>query len=119
VFQGGVVAYSNAVKQALLGVSQDLLTTHGAVSQPVVEAMARAARERLNCDWAIAVSGIAGPGGGSAEKPVGLVHLALAGPDGCEAWVQHFGERRGREAIQRMSVIRGLDRLRLRLLAQV
>ena len=119
VFQGGVVAYSNAVKQALLGVSQDLLTAHGAVSQPVVEAMARAARERLNCDWAIAVSGIAGPGGGSAEKPVGLVHLALAGPDGCEAWVQHFGERRGREAIQRMSVIRGLDRLRLRLLAQV
>ncbi len=50
---------------------------------------------------------------------MGLVHLALAGPDGCEAWVQHFGERRGREAIQRMSVIRGLDRLRLRLLAQV
>ena len=48
-----------------------------------------------------------------------LVHLALAGPDGCEAWVQHFGERRGREAIQRMSVIRGLDRLRLHLLAQV
>ena len=119
VFQGGVVAYSNAVKQAVLGVSPDLLTAHGAVSQPVVEAMARAAREKLSCDWAIAVSGIAGPGGGSAEKPVGLVHLALAGPDGCEAWVQHFGERRGREAIQRMSVIRGLDRLRLRLLAQV
>lgn len=50
---------------------------------------------------------------------ISLVHLALAGPHGCEAWVQHFGERRGREAIQRMSVIRGLDRLRLRLLAQV
>ena len=119
VFQGGVIAYSNAVKQGLLGVSPDLLSTHGAVSQPVVEAMALGARERLNCDWAIAVSGIAGPGGGSAEKPVGLVHLALAGPHGCEAWVQHFGERRGRAAIQRMSVIRGLDRLRLRLLAQV
>ena len=54
----------------------------------------------------------------NAEKPLGLVHLALAGPDGCEAWVQHFGERRGREAIQKMSVIRGLDRLRLCLLAQ-
>jgi nicotinamide-nucleotide amidase len=93
--------------------------THGAVSQPVVEAMALGARERLNCDWAIAVSGIAGPGGGSAEKPVGLVHLALAGPHGCEAWVHRFGERRGRAAIQRLSVIRGLDRLRLRLLAQV
>ena len=119
VFQGGVIAYSNAVKQGLLGVSTDLLMTHGAVSQPVVEAMARGARERLNCDWAIAVSGIAGPGGGSAEKPVGLVHLALAGPHGCEAWVHRFGERRGRAAIQRLSVIRGLDRLRLRLLAQV
>ena len=119
VFQGGVIAYSNAVKQGLLGVSTDLLMTHGAVSQPVVEAMALGARERLNCDWAIAVSGIAGPGGGSAEKPVGLVHLALAGPHGCEAWVHRFGERRGRAAIQRLSVIRGLDRLRLRLLAQV
>ena len=119
VFQGGVIAYSNAVKQGLLGVSPDLLTTHGAVSEPVVEAMAHGARERLDCDWAIAVSGIAGPGGGSAEKPVGLVHLALAGPHGCEAWAQHFGERRGRAAIQRLSVIRGLDRLRLRLLAQV
>ena len=119
VFQGGVIAYSNAVKRGLLGVSPDLLTTHGAVSQPVVEAMAQGVRERLNCDWAIAVSGIAGPGGGSAEKPVGLVHLALAGPHGCEAWVQRFGERRGRAAIQKLSVIRGLDRLRLRLLAQV
>ncbi|AII47784.1 damage-inducible protein CinA [Synechococcus sp. KORDI-52] len=119
VFQGGVVAYSNDVKQGLLGVSPDLLVTHGAVSEPVVEAMARGVRERLECDWAIAVSGIAGPGGGSVEKPVGLVHLALAGPHGCETWVQHFGERRGRAAIQRLSVIRGLDRLRLRLLAQV
>jgi len=119
VFQGGVIAYSNAVKQGLLGVSTDLLMTHGAVSQPVVEAMALGARERLNCDWAIAVSGIAGPGGGSAEKPVGLVHFALAGPHGCEAWVHRFGERRGRAAIQKLSVIRGLDRLRLRLLAQV
>ena len=118
-FHGGVIAYSNAVKQSLLGVSPDLLTIHGAVSQQVVEAMAWGARERLDCDWAIAVSGIAGPGGGSAEKPVGLVHLALAGPHGCEAWVHHFGERRGRVAIQKLSVIRALDRLRLRLLAQV
>ena len=119
VFQGGVIAYSNSVKQGLLGVPPDLFAIHGAVSQPVVEAMALGARERLDCDWAIAVSGIAGPGGGSVEKPVGLVHLALAGPHGCEAWAQHFGERRGRAAIQRMSVIRGLDRLRLHLLAQV
>lgn len=118
VFIGGVIAYSDAVKRQLLGVPADLLEAHGAVSAPVVSAMAEGARQRLGCDWALAVSGIAGPGGGSAEKPVGLVHMALAGPRGCVAWAHRFGDRRGRDAVQRLSVIRALDRLRVQLLAQ-
>ncbi|MDA0257808.1 MAG: competence/damage-inducible protein A [Cyanobacteria bacterium] len=118
VFQGGVIAYSNAVKQALLGVPLDLLEDHGAVSDPVVAAMAEGARKRLGTDWAIAISGIAGPGGSSVQKPVGLVHLGIAGPDGCVASAERFGDRRGRAAVQQLAVIRSLDRLRLRLLSE-
>ena len=118
VFEGGVIAYSNAVKQQLLGVPQDVLDRHGAVSEQVVIAMAQGVRQRLACDWGVAISGVAGPGGGTADKPVGLVHLAVAGPDGCEAWVERFGARRGRLAVQQLTVIRALDRLRLRLLAR-
>ena len=118
VFQGGVIAYSNAVKQALLGVPLDLLEDHGAVSDPVVAAMAEGARKRLGTDWAIAISGIAGPGGSSVQKPVGLVHLGIAGPDGCVASAERFGDRRGRAAVQQLAVIRSLDRLRLRLISQ-
>ena len=118
VFAGGVIAYSNAVKQRQLGVPSDLLDRHGAVSDAVVMAMAEGVRDRLETDWGLAVSGIAGPGGGSDEKPVGLVHVAVAGPDGCEAAALRFGDRRGRGAVQQLTVIRALDRLRLRLLAQ-
>ena len=118
VFAGGVIAYSNAVKQRQLGVTSDLLERHGAVSDAVVMAMAEGVRDRLETDWGLAVSGIAGPGGGSDEKPVGLVHVAVAGPDGCEAAALRFGDRRGRGAVQQLTVIRALDRLRLRLLAQ-
>ena len=118
VFQGGVIAYSNAVKQSLLAVPADVLADHGAVSEPVVRAMASGIRDRLGTDWGVAVSGIAGPGGGSEDKPVGLVHWAVAGPDGCEAIHECFGPRRGRHAVQQLSVIRSLDRLRLRLLSR-
>jgi len=79
-FPGGVVTYSNGEKVRRLGVDPQLIDRHGAVSQVVVEAMARGARRELSADWALAVSGIAGPEGGSDEKPVGTVHLALAGP---------------------------------------
>ena len=116
VFLGGVIAYSNAVKQGLLSVNPQLIETHGAVSDPVVTAMAEGVRKIVGSDWAVAVSGVAGPGGGSLDKPVGLVHLAIAGPDGCVAAAERFGGRRGRDAVQQLSVIRGLDRLRLRLL---
>ena len=118
VFAGGVIAYSNAVKQQLLDVPADLLERHGAVSDPVVAAMAEGVQRRLGTDWSIAVSGIAGPGGGTDAKPVGLVHLAICGPDGCVATAERFGDRRGRGAVQQLTVIRALDRLRRRLLAQ-
>jgi nicotinamide-nucleotide amidase len=81
-FRGGVVAYSNDLKTSLLGVPAATIERHGAVSEETVRAMAEGARERLGCDLALATSGIAGPGGGSPEKPVGLVHIALAHPGG-------------------------------------
>ncbi len=85
VFRGGVVAYSNAVKEAELGVSLDLLEAHGAVSAEVARAMAEGARARLDADVAVSVTGVAGPDGGTAEKPVGLVYLHAVGPGGDEA----------------------------------
>ena len=116
VFLGGVIAYANAVKQALLGVPAALLESHGAVSDPVAMAMAEGARRATGATWAIAVTGIAGPAGGSAEKPVGLVHLAIAGPDGCSSEGVRFGSSRGRAWIQRLTAGEALHRLRSRLL---
>ncbi len=81
-FAGGVVVYSNELKQALLDVPADLLARHGAVSPEVAAAMAAGARERLGADVAVSVTGIAGPGGGSEEKPVGLVYLHVSSPAG-------------------------------------
>jgi nicotinamide-nucleotide amidase len=77
-FECGWVSYSNAAKSALLGVDPALIAVHGAVSEPVVLAMAEGALQRAGVDLAVAVTGIAGPGGGTATKPVGLVWLALA-----------------------------------------
>jgi competence/damage-inducible protein CinA-like protein len=84
-FLGGVVAYANAAKTALLGVPDDLLAAHGAVSDPVARAMADGARTRFGADVAVATTGISGPGGGTAEKPVGLVYVALAADAGAHA----------------------------------
>jgi nicotinamide-nucleotide amidase len=112
VFLGGVIAYANAVKQALLGVPAAMLESHGAVSDPVACAMAEGARRATGATWAIAVTGIAGPGGGSAEKPVGLVHLAIAGPDGCTSEGVRFGASRGRAWIQQLTAGEALHRLR-------
>ncbi|HEX5971372.1 MAG TPA: competence/damage-inducible protein A [Gemmatimonadaceae bacterium] len=77
VVRGGVIAYANDVKRSLLGVEADVLDAHGAVSEPVVRAMASGARRLMGVDASLAITGIAGPGGGSAEKPVGTVWLAL------------------------------------------
>lgn len=87
-FLGGVVSYSNEAKASLLGVSQETLNTRGAVSRETVIEMARGARKLFNADIAVSVSGIAGPGGGTEDKPVGTVWIGLATPGGEEA--RHF-----------------------------
>ena len=115
VFLGGVIAYANRVKQTLLGVPAELLERHGAVSDPVACAMADGARRISGSTWALAVTGIAGPGGGSDTKPVGLVHIALSGPDGTDSEAVRFGSSRGRAWIQTLTVGEALDRLRRRL----
>ena len=79
-YRGGVISYSNQLKVELLGVPADALERHGAVSEPVALAMASGARERLGVDYALSVTGVAGPGGGTASKPVGLTYVAVAGP---------------------------------------
>lgn len=86
VVMGGVVAYSNASKTALLGVPAELVEAHGAVSEPVAAAMADGARARFGADVAVATTGIAGPGGGSPQKPVGTVCFGLADARGVRAW---------------------------------
>jgi nicotinamide-nucleotide amidase len=94
VFAGGAVTYSNRLKQELVGVPVDLLERHGAVSAEVARAMAEGARERLGADLAVSVTGVAGPGGGSEDKPVGLVFLHVAGPAGeAERRMQWGGTR--------------------------
>jgi nicotinamide-nucleotide amidase len=94
-FAGGAVTYSNHAKQALLGVDAALLAEHGAVSVEVARAMARGARARFAADIGLALTGIAGPSGGSTQKPVGTVHCAVATADGCEdATMFHPGTRR-------------------------
>ncbi|MDA0728500.1 MAG: CinA family nicotinamide mononucleotide deamidase-related protein [Bacteroidetes bacterium] len=91
---GGVVAYDNKVKREVLSVHEATLMSQGAVSREVVEAMALGAQHRLGTDWAVATSGVAGPTGGSPEKPVGMVWMAVAGPDGVRAWCHHLGRVR-------------------------
>ena len=117
VFLGGVIAYANGIKESLLGVPADLLDRWGAVSDPVAQAMAEGVRQRTGSTWALAVTGIAGPGGASPDKPVGLVHLGVAGPHGTTSSPVRFGEGRGRSWIQTLSVGEALNRLRLALAA--
>lgn len=92
VLEQGAVTYSNAAKTRMLGVAADLIETHGAVSQPVAEAMAAGARTRAGVDLAVSITGIAGPGGGSNEKPVGLVHFGLATTNSVRHLERRFAE---------------------------
>ena len=84
-FERGFVTYSNEAKQEMLGVSKETLDRHGAVSIATAQAMAEGALKRSHADWAVAITGIAGPGGGSPDKPVGMVCFGWAGPDGVVA----------------------------------
>jgi nicotinamide-nucleotide amidase len=95
-----------------------MLEAHGAVSDPVAIAMAEGARRVTGSTWALALTGVAGPGGGSPGKPVGLVHIALAGPLGTVSEGVRFGAGRSRDWIQMVSAGEALNRLRLRLLAE-
>lgn len=93
-FLFGAVTYSNDAKQTVLGVPAALLETHGAVSSPVAAAMAEGVRKVAGSSIAVATTGIAGPDGGTPEKPVGTVFIALAGPDGCDVCRHRFdGDR--------------------------
>ena len=93
-FDAGFVTYSNEAKAKMLGVPFRLIAEQGAVSSAVVEAMAAGARVAAHADWAVAVSGVAGPGGGSPDKPVGMVWFGWAGPNGVASEVLHLnGDR--------------------------
>ena len=107
-YMGSVIAYDNSVKTNLLGVSQETLDTSGAVSESTVRQMAEGVRELLHTDYAIATSGIAGPTGGTAEKPVGTVWIAWATPEGTKAHCYHFGAAREREQITQRAVTAAL-----------
>ncbi len=111
VFDMGVVAYANAIKTSLLDVPSEVLAAHGAVSEPVARAMAEGARGRAAATWGIGITGVAGPTGGTPEKPVGTVHMAIAGPAETQAWVRRFPGDRDR--IRKIAAFDALNRLRL------
>jgi nicotinamide-nucleotide amidase len=112
-FLGGVIAYSNGLKMSLLGVREQTLEKFGAVSSSVAQEMALGVKEKVGSDWGISITGVAGPGGGTETKPVGLVYLGIAAPDGnCEALEQRFGEQLDRSTIRYLSVCNALDLLR-------
>jgi len=99
-FKGGLVAYSNEIKNKLLNVPVDLIEKYGAVSQEVAEAMAVGACTMLNADYSVATTGIAGPDGGTTEKPVGSVWIAVAGPSGVKSKQYNFKHNRERNIIR-------------------
>ena len=106
MFRGGIVAYENDVKLAQLGVAEEILAAHGAVSAETAQAMAEGVRSALGADVGLSVTGIAGPGGGTPEKPVGLVFLHGIAPDADKARELHLpGDR---EAIRRRATASAL-----------
>ncbi len=118
VFQGSIVSYSNELKHSLLDISREKLTKYGAVSEEVCEAMAINVKEKLRADWAISISGIAGPNGGSQDKPVGLVYISISGPNNYVTTIKkQFNSTRNRLEIQTLSVNVCLNSLRLILLS--
>lgn len=110
-FMGTVVSYSGKIKESLLNVPLPLMKSLGEVSTPVAKAMARGTREAIQCDWSIAITGIAGPGGGTVAKPVGTVCFAVVGP-GYEYVEQRFIEGSERRIIQQHSAEQALKLLK-------
>jgi nicotinamide-nucleotide amidase len=116
-YQGGVVSYANLAKSELLSVPMQLVDTHGAVSAEVAAAMAEGVRTRLSADIGISTTGVAGPSGGTAEKPVGLVYVGLATARGTKTRRLDIGSEQPREVIQSRSAKAALNWARLSLLA--
>lgn len=118
-FLGGVISYDNSVKTSLLGIKPEDLAQLGAVSAKVAEQMAVGVRMRLLTTWGLSITGIAGPGGGTATKPVGLVHIGIAGPKSeVQSFEYRFGEARSRSLIRHLSACTALDHLRRKLLSR-
>jgi len=111
-FERGFVTYSNEAKQEMLGVTRETLDRHGAVSVATAQAMAEGALQRSRANWAVAITGVAGPGGGSLDKPVGMVCFGWAGPDGIVATdTQYFVGNREQVRAQSVDhVLRGILR---------
>lgn len=105
-FVGGVVAYENRVKEELLGVDRDVIASHGAVSRDVALAMADGVRRRFGVDIGISTTGIAGPDGGTASKPVGTVWIGIADRGGCRAY--HFRFEGDRDSVRGAAVVQAI-----------
>jgi nicotinamide-nucleotide amidase len=110
VYLGSIVAYANQLKQDFLDVPKTLIAAHGAVSAPVAKAMAEGVRKRMHADWAVSITGIAGPNGGSEDKPIGTVWIAVIGP-GFER-VERYQLLGVRTEIQSMSALQAVLMLR-------
>jgi nicotinamide-nucleotide amidase len=108
VVERGFVTYSNEAKTELLGVPAEIIAAHGAVSAQTAEAMARGALAHSRADVSVSITGVAGPGGGSAEKPVGLVFLAVAAAKSCDVAEMRFGAL-SRDEIRALSVVKALE----------
>ncbi|NJK47495.1 competence/damage-inducible protein A [Candidatus Gracilibacteria bacterium] len=118
-FIGGIISYENRIKISILGVSPEDLDRFGAVSHPVAQQMAAGVQKQLKTSWGLSITGIAGPSGGTETKPVGLVYIGIACPDGTIESVEYrLGERRDRETIRTLSAYNALDLLRRKLLIQ-
>ena len=117
-FLGAAVTYSNELKTRLVGVPAEMIAAHGAVSEPVARAMAEGVRRALGSDWGVGITGVAGPGGGSEAKPVGTVHLAVAGPRDGEVEHRHVRLPGDRKRVRRFATQIVLEMLRRRLIAE-
>ncbi|MCI8332495.1 MAG: CinA family protein [Clostridiales bacterium] len=106
VFEGSIISYANRIKQKMLGVDPDILTVHGAVSEPCAKAMAEGVRRNIGADIGVSITGIAGPDGGTPEKPVGTVYIGLSFAGGTKA--KRFQFDGSREEVRRQSVEQAL-----------
>ncbi len=118
ILLGGVIAYSNLIKQKYLNVPAGLIKKYGAVSSEVAKAMAQGVKNNFQSDWGIAITGLAGPGGSSKAKPIGLVHFAIEGPNYSKSMKEVFPSFKSRVEIQNLSVVFAIDQLRLVLLTK-